>query len=121
MSALGPVAAVVLYPRAKWLFAFVLIGIVLLVLLNRFREEPSPQELADDAERLLNGIYRTSMDVDSYEHRNPRNPQVRDLWLKTMQVGGLPEEWVRLDETGKNALRDIIRSLRNLGNMSDTC
>jgi hypothetical protein len=33
---------------------------------------------------------------------------------RSLEVGGLPEEWVRLDEAKKDALRDIIRSLREL-------
>jgi hypothetical protein len=81
VSVLAPVIGFVLYPRAKWLFAFVLVG----------------------------------YDVDDYEHLNPKDPRLRELWRKSMVVGGLPEEWVRLDEAKKNELRDIIRSLRQLG------
>jgi len=73
-----------------------------------------PQELADRAERLLSGSYGR-WDVDDYEHLNPKDPHLRELWHKSMMVGGLPEKWVRLDETKKDELRDIIRNLRRLG------
>ena len=32
----------------------------------------------------------------------------------TMAVGGLPEEWVRLDEGKQNEIREIIRKLRQM-------
>jgi len=31
-----------------------------------------------------------------------------------MAVGGLPEEWVRLDEEKQNEIREIIRKLRQM-------
>jgi hypothetical protein len=74
---------------------------------------PTPQELADRAERLLSGSSQ-GYDVDEYEHLNPKDPHLRELWHRSMAVGGPPEEWVRLDEEKKNELRDIIRSLRQM-------
>jgi len=62
----------------------------------------------------LNGTYG-KWDVDDYEHLNPKNPEMWELWHRTMAVGGLPEEWVRLDEVQKNELRGVIRALRQLG------
>jgi hypothetical protein len=114
LSVLAPVIGLVLYPRAKWLFAFVLVGIALILFNILTAKAPTPQELADRAECLLGGNYG-GYDVDDYEHLNPKDLRLRELWRKSMVVGGLPEEWVRLDEAKKNELRDIIRSLRQLG------
>ncbi len=114
VSALAPVVGLVLYPRANWLFAFVLVGIALITLHIITTKAPRPQELADRAERLLSGSYGR-WDVDDYEHLNPKDPHLRELWPRSMVVGGLPEEWVRWDEPKKNELRDIIRNLRQLG------
>jgi len=110
VAVLGPLLALVLYPRASWLFAFALIGVVVIVLNVVFRKGPTADAIADHAEELLNG----GGDVDSYEHMNPREPNLRDLWSKTMEIGGLPEEWVRLDENKKAELRSIICVLREL-------
>ena len=114
ISLLAPLVGLVLYPRGKWLFGFVLLGFALLVLAGRLHRGPTPLALADDAERLLTGFHG-AWDVDDYEHCNPRDPRLRELWLKTMQVGGLPEEWAGLDEWKKDALWEIIRSIRELG------
>jgi hypothetical protein len=114
VSVLGPIVGVVLYPRANWLFAFVLAGIALFLFNILMAKDPTPQELADHAERLLCGDYG-EWDVDNYEHRNPKDPKLRDLWHRTMAVGGLPEEWVRLDEGKKKELQEIIRTLRQMG------
>jgi hypothetical protein len=54
-AVLGPLLVILLYPRANWLFAFVLLGIVVLVLNDRFAKDPTPQALADEIERLLTG------------------------------------------------------------------
>jgi hypothetical protein len=114
VSVLAPVIGFVLYPRANWLFTFVLVGIALILLNILTVKGSTPKELADRAERLLTGSYG-GHDVDDYEHLNPKDPHLRELWHRSMAVGGLPQEWVRLDEAKKNELRDIIRSLRQLG------
>ena len=114
LSLLGPLVALVLYPRANWLFAFALVGVAVLVFGRLLAKDPTPLAVADQAERLLNGT-SGGWDVDDYEYLNPREPQLRELWRRTMVVGGLAEECVRLDESKKNELRDIIRALRNLG------
>jgi len=111
VSLLAPVLAVVLYPRAKWLFGLVLIGVALLVFIVLTRKDPTPQEVADRADRLLSG---TGGDVDDYEHLNPKDPVLKNLWRSTMEVGGLPEEWVRLDAAKQNEMREIIRKLRQI-------
>jgi hypothetical protein len=113
LSVLAPVIGLVLYPRAKWLFGFVLVGIALILINILTAKEPAPQELAERAERLLNGHFG-GYEVDDYEHLNPKDPHVKELWRRTMAVGGLPEEWVRLDEEKKDELRGIIQSLRQL-------
>jgi hypothetical protein len=107
------------YPRANWLFAFAFIGIGVILLNYLFARDPSPGEVADLAEKLLKGTFG-GWDVDDYEHLNLRELQLRDLWLKTMHVGGLPEGWVNLDETRKSELRSIICALRAFGASSSS-
>jgi hypothetical protein len=113
ISVVGPFLAVILYPRAKWLFAFVLIGFAVLWLNRRFAKDPTPQALADQIERLLTGNY-AGWEVDDFEMQSIRNSQLRDLHSRCMNVG-LPEEWPRLNEEQKNRLREIIVELRGLG------
>lgn len=113
MSVVGPLLALVLYPRAKWLFAFVLIGLAVLWLNRRFAKDPTPQALADQIENLLNGDYY-GWDVDDFEIQSIRDPQLQDLHRRSMKVGGLPEEWVRLSEERKIQMREIIAELRKL-------
>jgi hypothetical protein len=114
VSVLAPIVAIVLYPSTKWLFAFVLLGVGLLIFGIITAKDPTPEELADCAERLLSGTY-AAWDVDDYEHANPKDPVLKDLWRSTMSAGGLPEEWVRLDEEKQNEIREIIRKLRGIG------
>ena len=114
MSVAGPFLALVLYPRAKWLFAFVLIGFAILWLNHRFAKDPTPQALADQIEHLLNGDYY-GWDVDDFEMQAIRDPQLQDLHRRSMKVG-LPEEWGNLDNKRKNQLREIILELRELDN-----
>lgn len=97
---LAPVVAFVLYPRANWLFAFVLLGIAIILINALTAKDPTPQEFADRAEHLLNGSFG-GYDVDDYEHLNPKNRQVRELWSRSMVVGGLPEGWTRLAKRRK--------------------
>jgi hypothetical protein len=118
VSVLAPIIGLVLYPRAKWLFAFVLVGIILILINILTSKDPPPREVADRAERLLTGHFY-GWDVDDYEHLNPKDPHVQELWRRSMAVGGLPEEWVRLDEAEKNELREIIRELREFGALND--
>jgi hypothetical protein len=113
VSVVGPFLAFVLYPRAKWLFAFVLIGFAVLWLNRRLAKDPTPQALADQIEHLLNGEYY-GWDVDDFEMQVIRDPQLQDLHRRSMKVGGLPEEWVRLSEEQKNQMREIIKELRRL-------
>jgi len=114
VSVAAPVIAALAYPNVNWLFAFVLVGVLVLALNIVFAEDPTPQDLADEIERLLNGNYG-GWDVDDFEHQRIRNPQLRGLWQKSMEIGGLPEEWVNRDEEVKNHLREIVRRLRELG------
>jgi type IV secretory pathway TrbD component len=111
VSMLAPVAGIVLYPKANWLFAFVILGVGLIALAILTRKDPNPIEVAERAERLLNGT-SSGWDVDDYEHLHPREPQLRELWQKTMTIGGLAEEWVRLDDGRKRELQGVIRAIR---------
>jgi hypothetical protein len=113
-SVVGPLLELLLYPRANWLFVFVLIGVEVLILNSVLAEDPRPQALADDIERLLTGNYGR-WEVDDFESCPPRNPQLLEFWRRSMEVGGLPEEWLRLNEEKKNRLREIVRELRELG------
>ena len=113
VSVLAPICGIVLYPRAKWLFAFMLIGVGILVFNALTYKDPTPRELAELAERILSGS-SYKWDVDDYEHANPRDLRLNDLWHRTMAVGGLPEEWARLDESRKCELVVVIQQLRAL-------
>ncbi len=114
VSVLGPLLAILLYPRAKWLFAFVLIGVAFLILDVLLRKDPTPQALADWIEGLLAGNFK-AWDVDDYENLGLRDPQLKEFWHKSMSIGGLPEEWVRLGEQQKHQMLEIIQDLRRLG------
>jgi hypothetical protein len=119
VSVVAPVMAILLYPRANWLFAFVLLGIAVLVLNHWLVKDPTPQALADEIERLLTGKF-SGWDVDDFESQRIRDPQLKELLRRTMAVGSAPEEWVGMDEEKKNRMRDIIRELRSLGETRDT-
>lgn len=118
VSVLAPIVGIVMYPRANWLFAFVFVGIALILFNILTAKPPMPREVADRAERLLNGDYG-SYDVDDYEHLNPKGLRLRELWQRSMAVGGLPEEWVRLNDAKKDELREVIRYLRQLSDVTD--
>jgi len=118
VSVLAPIISVVLYPRAKWLFGFALVSVALLLFIILTTKKPTAQDVADLADRLLVGS-SGNWDVDDYEHIKPKEPQIQELWQRTMTVGGLPEEWPRLDEETKNEMRDIIRKIRQLGETSE--
>ena len=111
MSVAGPLLALVLYPRVKWLFAFILIGFAVIWLNRRLAKDPTPQALADQIENLLNGDYY-GWDVDDFEMQPIRDPKLQDFRRRSMKVGGLPEEWARLSEDRKNRMREIIAELR---------
>jgi hypothetical protein len=113
-SIVAPTFAIVLYPKAKWLFAFALIGAAILWLNRRLAKDPTPEALADQVERLLTGNY-TGWDVDDFEMQGIRDAQLQNLHRRCMSVG-LPEEWPKLSEEQRNQLRRIIVELRELGN-----
>ena len=77
------------------------------------RKDLAPTEVADWAERLLDGNYH-GWDVDDYEHLYPKGQQLKELWRKTMSVGGPPEEWTRLDDETKKKMREVIAEIRRL-------
>jgi hypothetical protein len=58
-----------------------------------------------------------SSEIASYLHEHPETARalLSESQDKRMAVGGLTEEWARLDEAKKDELRDIIRNLRQLG------
>ena len=114
VAVLGPLAAVLVYPRPPWLFGFFLIGVAVVILNVLCRKPPSPSVVADHAQRLLNRTGGT-WDVDDYEHLNPREPHLHELWRKTMEIGGLPEEWPELESSKRDELQDVIRTIRALG------
>ena len=78
-----------------------------------FKGKPlTAQNLADDAQRILNGEDH-GLDVDLYEHANPKDLRLRDLHIATLHFG-LPEEWKKLNEADKSRLRGVIEEMRNL-------
>jgi hypothetical protein len=112
-SVIAPIIAIVIYPRAERLFAFLLLGIALVVIGVVTRKQPTPTEVADRAEHLLDGSYG-GWDVDDYEHLHPKGERLRDLWRRTMSIGGLPEEWTRLDNETRSKMREVITEIRRL-------
>jgi hypothetical protein len=112
-SVLGPILALLLYPKAEWLFGMALIGPAILWMNHRLAKDPTPQALADEVERLLTGNYG-GWDVDDFQMRSIRDPVLRDLYRRTFSIGARPEEWVGLDEERKDQLRKIIAELRSL-------
>jgi hypothetical protein len=96
ISVAGPFLALVLYPRAQWLFGFILIGCVVLWLNRRFAKDSTPQALADQIERLLTGNY-AGWDVDDFEMQSIRDPQLQDLQRRSMKVGlpGNGSNWMK--------------------------
>jgi len=111
-AVLAPLLAIILYPRANWLFALVLVGIAILILQSRFSEDPTPYTLANEIERLLNGTSYGRWDVDDFESQYIRDSRLKELWRKSMEIGGLPEEWVKLDEQKKE--RSVARGHQKL-------
>ncbi len=114
-SVTAPAIGLLIYPRAKWLFLFPLLGVALVALDVWTRNDPKPAEVADSADRILAGTYGAH-EVDSYEHLNPKSPNLRELWEATLSVHRLPEEWVGLDEAKRSELRELIRKIRKLPN-----
>ena len=110
-SILAPIVAIILYPKANWLFAMPVVGIILIVVGIFTQRGPTPAEIADRAERLLDGNF-AGWDVDDYEHAYPKDPRLKELWLKTMEIGGLPETWVNIGHEEKDILRKIIAEIR---------
>src|SRR5690242_6140319 len=95
VSFFGPILGLMLYPRAEWLFALALIGFAVLWFDRRTAKDPTPQALADEIERLLMGNY-AGWDVDDFEMQSIREPHLWELHRKTLTIGGVPEEWVKL-------------------------
>jgi hypothetical protein len=116
-SLLAPILGVILYPKANWLFAFLLLGIVIVVVEVITRKQPTPTEVADRAEHLLDGSDGGygSWAVDDYEHLNPKSEPLKDLWRRTMSIGGLPEEWTRSDDETRARMLEVIAEIRRLG------
>lgn len=116
VSVIGPIIAIAIYPRANWLFAFLLLGIAFVVLGVVTLKRPTPTEVADRAEQLLDGDSGSygRWAVDDYEHLKPKGEQLKDLWRRTMSIGGLPEEWTGLDDDTKSRIREVIAEIKRL-------
>jgi hypothetical protein len=113
-SIVAPLLALLLFPRANWLFAFLLLGVAILVLMGRFAPDPTPLEIANQIERLLSGNGR-DWDVDDFENLSPRDPQLKELWLKAMYISKLPpEKWPQMGSAEKYQMQEIIRDLKAL-------
>src|SRR4051812_32237949 len=106
ISILAPLLALLIYPRANWLFWLALVGIAVLVLNHRFTKDPTPHALADEIERLLTGEY-SGYAVEDFEYRSIRDPHLKEFRRKSMDVAR-PEDWMRLGEEQKHELREII-------------
>ena len=113
LSIVGPVVAVFAYPHAKWLFAFGLLGVAVIVFSRFLSRDPNPTELADEISKLLEGTYG-GWEVDDYEHWGIRDAKLKEFWYRTMKICPRPEEWMALDEEKKAELRRVIDELRSL-------
>ena len=89
-SLAAPVIGFVIYPKAKWLPAFPLLGVALVFLEAMTRKDPIPADVADRADRILSGTYG-GYEVDDYEHLNPKSPKLRNLWEATLCIHRLPK------------------------------
>ena len=114
VSVVAPLIAVVLYPKARWLFWFALIGVDVIFVNGLLAKDPTPRGLAEEIEKLLTGNCG-GWDVDDFEHQHIRDPELRYFHKRSMEIGGAPEDWVRLDDAKQSELRAIIRELRELG------
>jgi hypothetical protein len=112
-SLIAPIIAIIIYPKANWLFVFPLLGIALIVIDLVTHKELTSLQVAERAEHLLNGTFG-GWDVDNYENLRLKNEQLKDLWARTMSIGGLPETWVRLDDEAKRKMREVIAEMRRL-------
>lgn len=112
ISVLAPLVGVLLYPRATWLFAFIVIGVAVLVLNHMLAKDPAPTVLADQIEQFLNG-QTWGWGVDDFEGQSIKDQTLKSCWRRSFEIGGDPEDWVRLDEGKKEELREIVRKLRS--------
>lgn len=88
----GPLLALLLYPRAKWLFALVFLGFALLWLNARLAKDPAPSAVADEMERLLTGHFG-GWDVDDFESRRIRDPRGVDQTRRRTKTSDPPNYW----------------------------
>ena len=112
---MGIVAAIFIR-HADWLiYAALLLAALSLIgwWLNRKQLEATPTELAEQAERILDGSSH-GWDVDDFEHSFPATAEAREILHECMKLYGLPEEWHKLDEPQKAGLRELIERLRGL-------
>jgi hypothetical protein len=93
--------------------AGILLAAAIAIFGSRHRGDVAPEAIADALESLLNGTY-DKWAVDDYEHLNPRAQDARELWERSMLIGGLPEAWSRLEPGRKQELRAIADRLRQL-------
>jgi hypothetical protein len=113
-SIVAPLLALILYPRVIWLFAFLLLGVAILALMSRHAPDPTPLNIADRIERLLNGNGR-DWDVDDFENLCPHDPQLKELWMKAMYASNLPPgKWPRMSAEEKLKMQEIIQTLKAL-------
>jgi hypothetical protein len=80
-------------------------------MLRVFRnKQRAPQELADQAERILSGQC-LEWDVEDFENTNPEDPRLKDLHIRALKFGS-PEDWWKLDCAVQSALREVIEEIR---------
>ncbi|MGA8432244.1 MAG: hypothetical protein WB729_20630 [Candidatus Sulfotelmatobacter sp.] len=76
------------------------------------RKRFTPQDLADQAQRILSEQCR-KWDVDDYEHYHSKDPTLEDMHIETLRFG-LPEEWIKLEEESKRRLQATIDQMRKV-------
>jgi len=112
-SLIAPFLALLLYPRAKWLFALPLLGFAILFANYLYRPGPTPEALARQIGRLMSGTHG-EWAVDDYENLRPRDEQLKVLWEQSLKIGA-PESWAGLNDEQNARMQGIIDRLRELG------
>jgi hypothetical protein len=113
ISVIGPILALITYPRAKWLFAFILIGFAVLWLNRRFANDPTPQALADQIENLLNGhCYGCRRFRDAGHSRSSvttSSLQVYESWWASRGMGEIERGAEGSDARNHSGTQDVGR------------
>jgi len=108
VGVLGPLIAVLLYPRAKWLFGLVLVGIIVLALNHFLAKKPTREDVAESIESFVNG------GGGPWDWDNFISCSIADKELEEVRIN----RWC--DEPGVEALSELARGLRSKNDSQPT-